>query len=117
MDEEGFLYITGRKKEIIVLSSGENISPAEVEAKFYAIDGIQDCLVYELNGILALEVLPRVAALKAMGVEDIEAYVKEQVQAVNPTLPPFAQINKIIIRDKDFVRSPSMKIVRGQQNQ
>ncbi len=116
IDEEGFLYITGRKKEIIVLPSGENISPAEVEAKFYAIDGIQDCLVYEMNGVLALEVLPRVAALKAMCVEDIEAYIKEQVQAVNPTLPSFAQINKIIIRDKDFVRSPSMKIVRGQQN-
>ncbi len=116
IDEEGFLYITGRKKEIIVLPSGENVSPAEVEAKFYAIDGIQDCLVYEQNGVLALEVLPRVAVLKAQGTADIESYIKEKVQAVNPTLPPFAQISKIIIRDKDFVRSPSMKIVRGQQN-
>lgn len=116
IDEEGFLYITGRKKEIIVLSSGENVSPAEVEAKFYAIDGIQDCLVYELGGVLALEILPRVAVLKEKGIQDVEAYIKEQVQTVNPTLPPFAQISKIIIRDKDFVRSPSMKILRGQQN-
>ena len=112
--ENGLLFITGRKKEIIVLSSGENISPAEIENKFYAIDAIQDCLVYDNEDSLVLEVLPRMAVLKALGVENIPEYLTEKIQAVNATLLPFEKINKIIIRDTDFIRSAAMKIVRGQ---
>ena len=117
IDEEGFLYITGRTKEIIVLSSGENVSPAEVEVKFYAIDSIQDCLVFDMEEggkqILALEVLPRMATIKAKGIEDIETHIREEVNKVNATLPSFERINKIIIRDTDFVRTPAMKIARN----
>ena len=120
MDDDGALYITGRKKEIIVLPSGENVSPAEVEVKFSALDIVQDCLLYDMteNGatFLVLEVLPRMAVLKGLGVEDVEGYVKEKVGEVNETLPSFQRVNKIIVRTTDFVRSPSMKIVRGQQN-
>jgi len=118
MDDEGFLYITGRTKEIIVLNSGEKVSPAEVEVKFYALDGVQDCFVYDVtegnSQLLVLEVLPRMAALAAMGVSDVETYLTEKIAEVNETLPSFAKINKIIIRDTDFVRTPAMKIARNQ---
>ena len=117
-DEDGFLYITGRTKEIIVLSSGENISPAELEVKFYEIDGVQDCLVYDITEggaqLLVLEILPRVAVLKANGIEDAEAYLKAEVEKINATLPAFQKINKIVIRDSDFVRTPAMKIARNK---
>lgn len=118
IDEEGYLYITGRIKEIIVLASGENISPAELEVKFYALDGVQDCFVYDIteNGVqqLVLEVVPRMAALKALGVEDVGAYLMAQLRQVNDTLPAFEKINKFIIRDSDFVRTPAMKIARKE---
>ncbi len=114
IDEDGFLYITGRKKEIIVLPSGENVSPAELEVKFYALDAVQDCLVYESeDGTLALEILPRMAAVKALEIADVEAYMKDAVKKINETLPSFERINKIIIRDTDFVRTPAMKIARN----
>jgi hypothetical protein len=61
-----------------------------------------------------LEVLPRTTVLKALGIADVETYLKEQINAVNATLPPFERVNKVIIRTSDFVRSPSMKIVRNQ---
>jgi hypothetical protein len=63
--------------------------------------------------ILVLEVLPRMATLKAMGVSDIESHLKSRIDAVNATLPSFEKINKIIIRDTDFVRTPAMKIARN----
>lgn len=115
IDEEGLLYITGRVKEIIVLSSGENVSPAELEIKFYALDAVQDCLVYasEDNASLVIEILPRMATVKALGITDIEAYFKEEVKKINETLHTYERINKVIIRDSDFVRTPAMKIARN----
>lgn len=119
VDEDNFLYIVGRKKEIIVLSTGENISPAEIENKFYAIDTIQDCLVYEDNtdgkSLLVLEVLPRAVVVKALGLTDPEAFIREEINKVNATLPAFQRISKIVFRYEDFKRSPAMKILRNQQ--
>ena len=117
VDEEGYLYITGRTKEIIVLSSGENVSPAELEVKFAAIDAIQDCLVYEMREgaqeLLVLEVLPRMTTVKALGITDLYTYLKGEVDKINETLPSFEKINKLVIRDTDFIRTPAMKIARN----
>lgn len=117
MDEEGYLYITGRLKEIIVLSTGENVSPAELEVKFCAIDTVQDCLVYDMQEagrqILVLEVLPRMTRVAALGIQDIYGHIKQEVDRINQTLPSFERINKLIIRDTDFIRTPAMKIARN----
>lgn len=120
-DDENMLYITGRKKEVIVLSTGENISPAELETKFNELDCIQDSLVYSNieNGkeILALQVFPRAFVLKENGVTDTDSYVRAQLNEVNSKLPSFQRVSKIIIRDKDFIRTPNMKIARGKNEE
>ncbi len=114
-DEEGLLYITGRKKEVIVLSTGENVSPAELEAKFATIDAIQDCLVYENeSGRLEMEVLVRDVVIKSKQIEDAQGYVQAEVQKINDTLPMFSRVTKVVFRTTDFVRSPSMKILRNK---
>ncbi len=115
-DDEGRLYITGRCKEVIVLSTGENISPAELEAKFCEEECIQDALIYaEKDGsceYLVLEVLPRMSVIKEKGAEDAESYCRERIKAVNDALYDYQKINKVIIRTSDFERTPSMKIKR-----
>ncbi|MBQ7698918.1 MAG: acyl--CoA ligase [Clostridia bacterium] len=114
--DDGFLYITGRSKEIIVLSNGENVSPAEVEARFNAPSFIQDSQVFEdvlPNGghILALEVVPRMPELK--GVEgNVKEYIISELEKINKELPPYQRVSRIEVRDTDFERTPSMKIVR-----
>ena len=114
-DEDGFLYITGRTKEIIVLSNGENISPAEVEARFNELETVQDSLVTAENDVLVLEVVPRNAVLLQLGKEDPIAFLREQLNEVNRALPTYQRVAKIVIRDTDFKRSPSMKILRNQK--
>ena len=117
VDEDGFLYITGRIKEIIVLSNGENVSPAAVELNFNALPFVQDSQVFEdvnEKGVhfLALEIVPRMTEIAAMGLEDPQAYMMQELERVNKTLLPYERVSRIVIRDTDFQRTPSMKIVR-----
>ena len=116
-DEDGFLYITGRSKEIIVLPSGENISPAELEAKFNACSLVADSQVFEDKGadgrrFLALEVVPRAAEIAKLPAADAPAILMSELNAINAKLPPFQRVSRIEIRTSDFERTKSMKIVR-----
>ena len=122
MDDDGFLYITGRIKEVIVLPNGENISPAELEAQFNATPYIQDSQVFEdvdENGrhFLALEVVSRATETAKLGDIDVPAFIKETLQKINAALPPFQRVSKITVRTSDFERTPSMKIVRYKKCQ
>jgi len=117
IDEKGMLRITGRIKEIIVLSNGENVSPAELEARFNTLPFIQDSQVFEdvtENGkhILALEVVPRQTVLSKMNLENPKEYIISELEKLNLTLPSFERVNRIEVRDSDFERTPSMKIAR-----
>ena len=117
VDEDGYLYITGRIKEIIVLPSGENISPAELEARFNALACVQDSQVFEAENelgqsVLALEVVPRMTELGSLPPEEMHAFVISELEKVNASLPSFQRVSKISVRDRDFDRTPSMKIAR-----
>ncbi len=119
-DEDGYLYITGRCKEIIVLSSGENVSPAEVEVFFNALPYVQDSQLFEDiddNGqhFLALEVVPRMSELSKVEAKDKMAFLMEELNKVNESLPPFEKASRIVIRETDFERTPAMKIKRYQK--
>ena len=117
LDEDGYLYITGRIKEIIVLPNGENVSPAEAEARFNTLPLIQDSQVFEDRNelgqpILALEVVLRATELAQLPEEERRATAVAQLEEINRTLPAFMRVSKITVRDSDFKRSPAMKIVR-----
>ena len=121
-DEENNLYIIGRVKDVIVLSNGENVSPAYIESKIDELNFIQDSLVTETTSelgaqILRAEVVLRPSVVKAMNIppEELNDFVVKSVFGVNEKLYDYERISKVVIRDKDFDRTPAMKIIRPKK--
>ena len=117
-DEDGFLYITGRIKNLIILSNGENVSPEELEAPFYADPLVRDALVREDvvndNPVIAVEIFPLLPAFEGKPWEEVEAYMQALVDKINGTLPSTHHISKLTVRKEDFKRTGAMKVARNQ---
>jgi long-chain acyl-CoA synthetase len=115
-DDEGFLYITGRIKNLIILSNGENVSPESLEEPFYADPCVRDAMVKEDtlgdNPCIAVEILPFMPAFEGKQWEEVEAYMNALVDKVNAGLPSTHRISKVTVRTEDFKRTGSMKVAR-----
>jgi long-chain acyl-CoA synthetase len=103
IDKDGYIYITGRKKNLIILSGGENVSPEEIEAKLYRNTKIQECLVYEQNDRI-------VADVYAPGLT--ESDLKQYVSSVNASMPIYKRISKAMLKDEELKKSSFGKIKR-----
>jgi long-chain acyl-CoA synthetase len=110
IDKDGFIYITGRIKNLIILSNGKNVSPEELETLIGRIPGVVECLVSEEDNKLVAEIYPDEEFRSTQS--DIQAYFDEQIGQLNDTLPPYKAIAKVTIRDTEFVKTTTKKIKR-----
>ena len=109
-DEEGYLYITGRKKNLIILSNGENVSPEEIENKFASFLPIKEIVVYADGEKVTAQVFPN-ADYPAENIEDV---IRAEIERVNQTFMPAKRIVNVIFRDHEFVKTASRKIIRAR---
>lgn len=107
IDEDGFLFIVGRKKNLICLSNGKNVSPEELEDKLRRIDYVAEVLVYADDKKIIGEFF-----LNEENYPDARERLKGDVDAFNRKMPSFKNINKIIIRDTEFPKTTTLKIAR-----
>jgi long-chain acyl-CoA synthetase len=116
-DEEGYLYIVGRIKNLIILANGENVSPESLEEPFYADACVRDAVVkeVEMNGenVIGIEILPQMPAFDGKPWEEVEAYMNALVDKINSKLPSTHRIMKVTVRKEDFKRTGSMKVARN----
>lgn len=111
-DEGDHLYVTGRIKNLIILSNGENVSPEEIEKKFADVKIIKEIVASAENDRIVVEVFPDTEMAAMLGIEDIEAYLNEKVAEANKGEKPEKEIVKLIIRDTPFPKTTTGKIKR-----
>lgn len=125
-DENGFVYITGRKKNVIVTSGGKNIYPEEIEYWLNREKLITEALIVGENSyddvLVKAKIFPNIDAIKAQlsvsipTTEEINEAINQAVARINSRLPSYKRIKKIVIRDKDFERTTTNKVKRYGKN-
>lgn len=114
MDEEGFLYISGRKKELIVLGTGKNINPEEIERLIVKeSDLVKEAGVMEINGRLHALIYPNLEVVKERGILNLTETIKwEVVDKVNRKLPEWKRIVGFRITGTELPKTRLGKIRR-----
>ena len=117
--EDDILTLTGRLKNLIILSNGKNVYPEEIETELCATGGILEIVVYEgqsqrgsaYNTIVA-EVFPDNDYIQANGIEDVAAYLKEKIDAYNRTATSYKKVGMLKVRKEEFPKNTLRKIKR-----
>jgi len=118
-NENGLLMITGRKKNLIILSNGKNIFPEELEEYITAIPYVQDAVVYGgknedgLEDHLVAQVYFSEEGIKESGIENPAERIKADIDEAMKELPAYKRIEKVIVRDHEFVKTTTQKIKRN----
>ena len=112
IDDENYIFLTGRLKNLIILSNGENVSPEEIEEGFGSEPLVRDIIVFDEDDMIKCEVFPDIAYAKAAGIIDIEKAVDDIVHLHNAELPTYKRIMQSSIRELPFKKTTSNKIIR-----
>jgi long-chain acyl-CoA synthetase len=118
MDKENYIFITGRKKNVIIASNGKNVFPEELEEHLGVSELISEVVVVGRKGeepgevVITALVFPDYDKFEGKTKEEIQAAIESEVDAVNKKLPTFKHIKSVEIRETEFEKNTSRKIMR-----
>jgi AMP-dependent synthetase/ligase len=122
-DKDGYVYVTGRSKNVIVTQNGKNIYPEEIELLLSKIPEIQECMVYgkdvegEKELIISVKVIPNMEEIenlhgKDLSEEEIHKIIWNKIKEVNKGLTSYKAIKNLEIKHDEFAKTTTMKIKR-----
>ena len=110
IDKNGYIFIKGRSKSMILGPNGQNIFPEEIEARINNIPCVMESLVLSRDGKIHAIVYPDMECFNAQ--EDINARIEEQKNELNSKLPKYMQIARMEVRKEEFEKTPKKSIKR-----
>ena len=111
-DEDGFVYLTGRKKNLIITKNGENVSPEELENKIGENRLVQEILVREKDGVIEAEIYPDYDYIKKKRIKDVSAALQQVIDEYNQGAPAYKKVYSLKVRETEFEKTTSRKIKR-----
>ena len=124
IDKDGFIYIAGRKKSVIVLNNGKNVFPEEIETLLNKVEGIKETFVYEKKEAdgdvkVCVEIVYDKEMIKDLyHIEDeekIKEFLWEKVKEVNKLMPKYKYVREMIITEEPLVKTTTLKIKRHEE--
>ena len=119
IDEEGYIFICGRKKSVIVLKNGKNIFPEEMETLINKEDGVEESFIFgkpiskDPNDIkIFVKIVYNKESFEGKTENEINEYFNEKIKSINKTMPHYKAIRGIIISDKPLIKTTTNKIKR-----
>ncbi len=124
IDKDGFIYISGRKKSVIVLNNGKNVFPEEIETLLNKVEGIKESFVYEKkedDGDIKVctEIVYDRELIKELynieGEENIREFLWRKVKEVNNLMPKYKYVREMIITEEELIKTTTLKIKRHEE--
>lgn len=113
VDEDGYVFLTGRIKNLIILNNGENVSPEELENELVKSPLVKEVIVRGKDSVIEAEIYPDEEYIKKKHVKDVEAKLQEVIDTYNQGLPAYKKIRALKLRNTEFEKTPSKKIKRN----
>ena len=125
-DKDGFLFLTGRRKDMIVLKNGKKVFPEELETLINRLDIVEECIVFGIpdekdkNDIkLSVKVVYNKDVAKEkypnMTEEELKKVIWEKIKEINKTFPPYKYIKNMILTDEELIKTTTKKVKRNEE--
>lgn len=114
VDEDHFVHLTGRKKNLIITKNGENVSPEEIENALSASRLVKEILVQEKDGFIEAEIFPDLTYAEQQGIPDIHSVLQQTIDEYNQHTAPYKRVFRLTVRETEFEKTASGKIKRQQ---
>ena len=112
VDEDGFVFLTGRKKNLIITPNGENVSPEEIENKLGENRLVQEVLVRESEGVIEAEIFPDYEYAAKKKIKDMQSALQGIIDEYNKEAPLYKRVFKLKVREVEFEKNTTKKIKR-----
>ena len=124
IDKDGFIYISGRKKSVIVLNNGKNVFPEEIETLLNKVEGIKETFVFEKKEDdgdvkVCVEIVYDKELIKELynieGEENIKEFLWDKVKEVNELMPKYKYVREMVITEEPLIKTTTLKIKRHEE--
>ena len=122
IDNDGFLFLTGREKDVIVMKNGKKVFPEELEVLVNNLPEVEECFIYGMaqkgdknDPMVSVKIVYNKDAIINRNENELYDILWNEVKEINKTLPPYKYIKNMIITDKPLIKTTTHKIKRKEE--